>query len=133
MTFSHPAASLGASGPKGSGGSTPTPKAEKLRIPVESGAPRFQTVGVLPPVYRRETDGTLTEVVPATPCPELLTEDEAVRYLRLDLVDIENPHETLRRYRKQGLVRGTQVGKCIRYRRAELENFLARVTESNPR
>lgn len=118
---------------KGSGSSTPAPKAEKLVAPVESGAARFQAVGILPPVYRRESDGTLTEVAPAMPCPELLTEDEAVRYLRLDLVDIENPHETLRRYRKQGLVRGTQVGKCIRYRRAELEHFLSRVTESNPR
>jgi hypothetical protein len=70
---------------------------------------------------------------PPEPCPELLTEPEAVRYLRLDLVDIEDPGQTLRYYRKQGLLRATQVGKCIRYRRVELEKLLERLTESNPR
>lgn len=94
---------------------------------------RFFISGILPPVYRREADGRLVEVVPATPCPELLTEEEAIRYLRLDIIDVESPEETLRRYRKQGLVRGTQVGKCVRYRRQELERFLERITESNPR
>lgn len=72
-------------------------------------------------------------VAPAVPCPELLTEEEAIRYLRLDAVDIENPADTVRRYRKLGLIRGTQVGKCIRYRRCELDRFLERVTDANPR
>lgn len=94
---------------------------------------RFVTPGILPPVLRREPDGRLVEVVPAMPCPDLLTEEEAIRYLRLDIIDVENPEDTLRRYRKQGLVRGTQVGKCVRYRRSELEAFLARITENNPR
>ena len=70
---------------------------------------------------------------PPEPCPELLTEQEAIRYLRLDLVDIEDPAQTLRYYRKQGLLRATQVGKCIRYRRVELERLLERLTENNPR
>ena len=81
---------------------------------------RYFTPGILPPVFRRDADGRLVEIAPAMPCPELLTEEEAVRYLRLDIIDIEEPAETLRRYRKQGLIRGTQVGKCVRYRRAEL-------------
>ena len=89
--------------------------------------------GVLPPLYRREADGRLVELAPAMPCPELLTEAEAVRYLRLDIIDVEDPGDTLRRYRKLGLVRGTQVGKCVRYRRTELERFLDRITENNPR
>lgn len=93
----------------------------------------FFPAWVLPPVYRREPDGRLVEIAPAMPCPDLLTEDEAVRYLRLDLIDVEDPAETLRRYRKRGLVRGTQVGKCVRYRRAELDRFLDRITEDNPR
>lgn len=94
---------------------------------------RFSHPSILPPVYRRDPDGKLVETVPAGPCPELLTQEEAIRYLRLDLVDVENPDETLRRYRKQGLIRGTQVGKCVRYRRKELEAFLDRITENNPR
>lgn len=68
-----------------------------------------------------------------TPCPELLTEQEAIRYLRLDGIDIENPASTLRYYRKKGLLRATQVGKSIRYRRIELDSLLERLTETNPR
>lgn len=68
-----------------------------------------------------------------TSCPELLTEEEAIRFLRLDNINVDNPSNTLRYYRKKGLLRATQVGKCIRYRRIELENFLERLTETNPR
>ena len=70
---------------------------------------------------------------PPEPCPELLTEAEAIRYLRLDQIGIEEPARTLFYYRRRGLLRATQVGKCIRYRRIELERFLERATESNPR
>jgi hypothetical protein len=70
---------------------------------------------------------------PPTPCPELLTEQEAIRYLRLDTINIKDPSATLRTYRKRGLLKGTQVSKCVFYRRVELENFLARQTTENPR
>lgn len=62
-----------------------------------------------------------------------MTEDEAIKYLRLDLIDVEDPAGTLAYYRRKGLLRGTQVGKCIRYRRVELERFLDLLTTSNPR
>lgn len=68
-----------------------------------------------------------------TPCPELLTEEEAINYLRLDTIGIKDPSATLRAYRKRGLLRGTQVSKCIFYRRVELEAFLERLTTENPR
>lgn len=96
-------------------------------------ADRFFIPGILPAVLRREPDGRIVEMSPAIPCPDLLTEEEAIRYLRLDIIDIENPGDTLRRYRKLGLIRGTQVGKCVRYRRQELERFLERITDDNPR
>ena len=70
---------------------------------------------------------------PPQPCPELLTEEEAIRYLRLDQIEIEDPAGTLRYYRAKGLLRGTQVGKCVRYRRVELEDFLEKLTDANPR
>jgi hypothetical protein len=70
---------------------------------------------------------------PPQPCPELLTEEEAVRYLRLDTVGITDPSNTLRRYREQGLLRATQVSKKLFYRRMELDRFLDRITEGNPR
>ena len=70
---------------------------------------------------------------PSVPCPELLTEEEAIRYLRLDEINIEEPANTLRYYRKKGLLRATQVGKCIRYRRVELDQLLEKLTDVNPR
>ena len=44
-----------------------------------------------------------------TPCPELLTEAEAVRFLRLE--GEPNPSRTLRYYREKGLLGATQVGR----------------------
>ena len=66
---------------------------------------------------------------PAEPCPELLTEDEAVRYLRLNIEGPKNPGEALRYYREKGLLRATRVGRKLRYRRVELESFLEQLTE----
>ena len=68
-----------------------------------------------------------------TSCPELLTEVEAIRYLRLDTVDIAEPSVTLRRYRDRALLRATQVSKRLFYRRVELDRFLERQTEKNLR
>ena len=70
---------------------------------------------------------------PPRPCPELLTEAEAIVYLRLDTIDVKHPEETLRRYRERGLLRGTQVGKRVFYRRVEVDRFLEKQTEANPR
>lgn len=63
---------------------------------------------------------------PPTQCPELLTEEEAIRYLRLE----NDPHasRTLRYYREKGLLRSTVIGRHLRYRRIELEQFLERQT-----
>lgn len=70
---------------------------------------------------------------PPTPCPELLIEQEAIRYLRLDTIDIKDPTATLRRYRESGQLRGTQVSKKVFYLREELDRFLKERTEDNPR
>ena len=70
---------------------------------------------------------------PPTPCPELLTEEEAIRYLRLDTVNIKRPADTLYRYRGQGLLRGTQISRRIFYRREELDRLLEKLTNGNPR
>jgi len=53
-----------------------------------------------------------------TLCPELLTEEEAVRYLRLD--NNGNWKQTLRYYREKKKLRGT---------RKELDDFAARMTK----
>jgi hypothetical protein len=64
---------------------------------------------------------------------DLLTEDETIRRLRLDTINIANPAETLRRYRDKGLLRATQVSKRLFYRASEIDRFLTILTESNPR
>ncbi len=56
---------------------------------------------------------------PPTPAPQLLTEEEAIRYLRLDTVNVDDPAATLRRYRERGLLRGTQVSRRIPEKRCE--------------
>ena len=62
------------------------------------------------------------------PCPELLTETEAIRYPRLDIEGPEKPALTLRYYRERGLLNGTRVGRRLRYRREELDRLLGRLT-----
>jgi len=62
-------------------------------------------------------------------CPELLTEEEAIRYLRLD--GTPHPARTLKYYRDRGLLRCTVVGRRSLYRRVELERFLERQTLAN--
>ena len=88
---------------------------------------------ILPSGVRRDERGNVLEIVPAELCPELLTADEAIRYLRLDDTAIDDPERTLAYYRKKWRLRATQVGKRLRYRRVELDALLERLTDENPR
>lgn len=67
------------------------------------------------------------------PAPDLLTEAEAIRWLRLDTVAIKNPSATLRRYREGGALRGVQISKGVFYPLTELRRFLEQQVERNPR
>lgn len=67
------------------------------------------------------------------PVPELLTIDETVRFLRLDLVKIKNPGETIRRYREEHGLKAVQVGKAVRYPINEVRKLVKRLMEKNPR
>jgi len=66
-----------------------------------------------------------------TPCPEVLTEEEAIRYLRLDVDGPAKPELTLRHYREKGHLRATRVGRRLRYRRVELDRMLEELTGGN--
>ena len=63
------------------------------------------------------------------PCPDLLTDKEAVRYLRLDQRGMDKGLQTLRYYCGKGLLRGTQVGRWKRFIRSELDRFLRELAE----
>jgi hypothetical protein len=62
-------------------------------------------------------------------CPDLLTEEETVRFLRLDVNGPSDPQKTLRYYRERGLLKATRAGKRLHYQRKELLNFLDKLTE----
>ena len=59
-----------------------------------------------------------------TPCPELLTEEEAIRFLRLDIDKDTAPATTMKYYRDKGELIAIKVGKMNRYRRKDIEYFL---------
>jgi len=66
---------------------------------------------------------------PPTPCPPLLTESEAALYLRLEGRDTG---QTLKRYRAQGL-RAVQLGRSLKYRPEDLDDFVLEKMEASPR
>lgn len=65
-----------------------------------------------------------------TPAPFLMTEDELVKFLRLDQVSIQHPADTIRRYRDSGRLKGVQISKQILYRLPDVLEFLDRQVEA---
>ena len=59
--------------------------------------------------------------------PALLTEDEAIIFLRLDTET--NPKRTLKYYRDKGHLRGVKIGKNFLYPKQELLNFIDIATD----
>ena len=96
-------------------GPAPLTAADKNGLPREmSGQPLY--VGAwLPP---KEEGGAWT------PAPELMTAAEAARYLRLKG---QQTDAALRRYRRLGLLKAVQIGRSVLYRRADLDEFVARL------
>ncbi len=89
------------------------------------------TVPILPGYTRRDEHGNIVEAIPPEPCPEFLTAEEAIRFLRL--TDLKDPMDKLYNLRKDGLLRGTQMGRNIGYLRSELMECLDKSTELKPR
>lgn len=64
--------------------------------------------------------------------PEVLTEKETVRFLRLDTKKgPHDPYQTLYRYRKQNLLKAVQLGRQVFYTKTELQKFIERKSEGN--
>lgn len=61
------------------------------------------------------------------PCPSVLTQDEAILYLRLDKQSA-NPLKTLKYYRDKKTLRATKIGKNLLYARTELDRFIEKMT-----
>ena len=73
--------------------------------------------------------GSMSYFYDGTPVPELLTEEETIRFLRLDDGGTKHPSLTLQYYRSEGLLRATRVGKRLRYLKYELLRFLNELTQ----
>lgn len=69
---------------------------------------------------------TTTYMPDGRPAPVLLTEAEALRFLRIDTINLKHPEHTLRRYRDSGLLRCVQISKRIFYPVDELLAFIER-------
>ena len=60
------------------------------------------------------------------PVPEVLTEQEAILFLRLD-DGPKHPEQTLQYYRSEGLLKGVRIGRKLRYTKTEMLRFLERL------
>ena len=60
------------------------------------------------------------------PVPLILTEEEVAELLRLD--NGTNTKFTLQNYRQKGVLKGTQIGKRVRYTLEEVIRFLRQQT-----
>jgi hypothetical protein len=67
------------------------------------------------------------------PVPEVLTEEETIKFLRLDIDGPADPHQTLKYYRDEGLLRGTRISRKYLYQKKELLLFLDKVTNRTNR
>jgi hypothetical protein len=67
---------------------------------------------------------------PAEPVPYVLTDEDLIRLLQLDP---EKGKQTLDYYRREGLLRATQVSRFNRYKLPEVLQFLDRLDAKNPR
>lgn len=68
------------------------------------------------------------------PVPDLLTEEEAITFLRLDGDDgPKNPSITLKYYRDKHLLKAVNVGKHNRYLKTELLRFLDAKLKEEPK
>jgi len=63
--------------------------------------------------------------------PDVLTEQEAIHFLRLDVDGPKHPELTLQYYRREGLLHAVKLGKRLRYTKTELLKFLDRLEQEN--
>ena len=64
-----------------------------------------------------------------SPAPLVLTEEELIILLRLDVEGPKDPSLTLQYYRDKGLLKGIRIGKRVRYSLGEVFEFLNSQTE----
>lgn len=76
----------------------------------------------VPVVYFPRRNGEQPE-----PVPFVMTEDELIRFARIDETGVTNPADTIARYREMAILRGTRIGRFIRYTLPDVMKFLERL------
>jgi len=66
-----------------------------------------------------------------TVVPELMTENELIKFLRLRELNIKNPSGTLRYYRERGLLKPCRIGNRNAYTRSSALEFLEKLTKKS--
>lgn len=69
---------------------------------------------------------------PPRPCPEVMTIDDVVEFLRLD-TGPKHPHRTIGYYRRRGLLKGIKLGNEIRFPLGEVLAFVRNKVQEEPR
>lgn len=64
-----------------------------------------------------------------TPVPEVMLEDELIRFLRLRELGIKNPAGTLRHYRELGVLKPCRIGHRNVYTKSAACAFLEKLTK----
>lgn len=65
-----------------------------------------------------------------SPAPQLMTAEEAIRYLRIDTLGVKNPDKTLKRYVGLGVLKATRIGGKNFYMQKSCDNFCRAMTKS---
>jgi len=64
-----------------------------------------------------------------SPAPFVLTEEEAIKFLRIDTNQTKHPEMTIQHYINEGLLFPVTIGKCRKFPLTELIKFVERLSE----
>lgn len=64
-----------------------------------------------------------------SPAPYIMTEEEAIKFLRIDTNQTKHPEMTIQHYINQGLLIPVTIGKYRKYPLTELVKFIERLSD----
>ena len=64
-----------------------------------------------------------------TPAPYIMTEEEAIKFLRIDTNQTKHPEMTIQHYINEGLLIPVTIGKCRKFPLPELIKFVERLSD----
>ena len=65
----------------------------------------------------------------SSPAPYIMTEEEAIKFLRIDTNNTQHPEMTIQHYINEGLLIPVTIGKCRKFPLPELIKFVERLSD----